>query len=174
MEIKEEIKRKCDKFIENFNKFSKSIKFIGNEVDNSIIFEFNKKFENKIPSDFLYILKNMNGFSLMGTEVLGFHNNEENTDDLTKIYHREHFLVELTMPDYFIPFSPDGYGNYYCLDISRYNEDDFLCPIVFWEYGHSFVNGNDIETSHSSFIDWLEEVIINWTLEDYNYDGTQK
>jgi hypothetical protein len=33
---------------------------------------------------------------------------------------------------------------------------------------------NEVETCNQSFTEWIDEVMIEWTLEEYNYDGTEK
>jgi hypothetical protein len=76
------------------------------------------------------------------------------------------------MPKYFLPFSPDGYGNHYCLDFSRIKNE--ICPIVFWQHDFKYENLTEVETCNNSFVDWVNEVLIEWTLEEYNYDGTEK
>ena len=41
--------------------------------------------------------------------------------------------------------------------------------------GYYEYNGNDTpEETHECLSDFINECIINWTLEDYNYDGSKK
>jgi len=130
-----------------------------------------KKIEYKLPKDYKYFIKNHNGFSLSATEVYGM-GNQFKDGSLDKIYNFEHNVVENPMPKYFLPFSPDGYGNHYCIDLSRI--ENGICPIVFWQHDCNYENISEVETCNISFVEWINEVMIEWTLEGYNYDGTEK
>ena len=151
--------------------FSDSILELENAITDNRIEEFEKNIGYKFPTDFIYFLKKHNGFSLCVTEVLGI-GKEFGDNSLDKIYEFEHNEVRNPMPIYFIPFSPDGYGNHYCMDVSRMEND--LCPIVFWQHDYNYENLEDVETCNLNFADWINEVMIEWTLEDYNYDGSEK
>ena len=148
--------------------------YIGKGKD-AIYFLPNEDFENeiqyKLPKDFKYFIKEFNGFSLNGTEVNGI-GKEFMKTSLDELYNFEHNEVENPMPKYFMPFSPDGYGNHYCIDLSR-NENE-ICPIVFWQHDCNYENMDEVETCNQSFTEWIDEVMIEWTLEEYNYDGTEK
>lgn len=74
------------------------------------------------------------------------------------------------MPLEFLPFSSDGRGNHYCLDLSRLKGGS--CPVIFWQWDFQYPNIEAVETCNESFYDWLDEVMIGWTLEEYNYDGS--
>ena len=76
------------------------------------------------------------------------------------------------MPTYFLPFSPDSFGNHYCIDLSTNNDD--TCPIIFWQHDFDYENFTQVETCNLNFTDWVNEVLIEWTLENNNYDGTEK
>jgi cell wall assembly regulator SMI1 len=58
------------------------------------------------------------------------------------------------MPLHLVPFAGDGWGNSFCLDTSRLEEGE--CPIVFWN--HEREGDQQPVTTHSSFLEWLEEV----------------
>lgn len=65
----------------------------------------------------------------------------------------ERHQCEPPMPHHLIPFSPDGWGNHYCLDTSRLSDGE--CPVVFWN--HAGGEDQQPEQTHSTFLDWLEE-----------------
>ncbi len=48
------------------------------------------------------------------------------------------------------------------------------CPVVFWQHDFIYRNTGEAEECNDSFINWIKEVMIEWTLEEYNYDGTGK
>jgi cell wall assembly regulator SMI1 len=152
-------------------KFSNSILNLENPITDNRIEEFEKEIEYKLPNDYKYFIKNHNGFSLSGTEVYGI-GVEFKDSSMIKIYDFEHNGIQNPMPKYFLPFSPDGYGNHYCIDLSRIENE--ICPIVFWQHDYSYEMITDVETCNMSFAEWINEVMIEWTLEEYNYDGTQK
>ena len=52
--------------------------------------------------------------------------------------------------------------------------ENVICPIVFWQWDYLYEDIKEVETCNSSFLDWIQEVVIDWTLEDYNYDGSEK
>ena len=152
-------------------KFSDSILELKDAITDSRIQEFEEIIGYKFPTDFVYFLRMHNGFSLHATEVLGI-GKDFGYNSLDKIYEFERSEVENPMPNYFLPFSPDGYGNHYCMDVSRM--EDELCPIVFWQHDYNYENLEDVETCNINFAAWINEVMIEWTLEDYNYDGSEK
>lgn len=152
-------------------KFSETMLTLEKPITDSRIEDFENTIQYKLPSDYKYFLKKHNGFSLNGTEVYGL-GNEYGESSLSKIYDFEHNHVGNPMPTYFLPFSPDGFGNHYCIDLSKNNHD--TCPIVFWQHDFDYENITQVETCNINFTDWVNEVLIEWTLESNNYDGTEK
>ena len=161
----------CDEILEELNKFSGEILFLGDPIIDNRLKEFETRIGFELPLDFKYILTKHNSFSLAGTEVLGLDKLFRDAS-LDKVFHFEHEEVENRMFKEFVPFSPDGGGNHYCLDLSRLEDDK--CPIVFWQHDYSYWQKSEIETCNESFIDWIKEVMIDWTLEDIDYDGTKR
>lgn len=78
----------------------------------------------------------------------------------------------MPQPGYLSPFSPDGRGNFYCFDTRAVGNDS--CPIVFWVSNYEYQVDDVPETTNGSFVDWMSEVVLDWTLEDYNYDGSPR
>ena len=58
------------------------------------------------------------------------------------------------------------------LDLSRLNKN--LCPVVFWQHDYDYSDKTNLETCNNSFTEWVNEIMIAWTLEEFNYDGTEK
>ena len=72
--------------------------------------------------------------------------------------------VEPPMLHHLIPISPNGMGDHWCLDTSRFSSEE--CPVVFWNHE----NGADQKPNQTnpSFLDWLEEMV---TLEEEDQNG---
>jgi cell wall assembly regulator SMI1 len=107
-----------------------------------------------------------NGFSLMGFEMLGLKNVD---DDLFNVYQFEHFEVTYPQPASIIPIAPDGRGNYYCIDITPTPNKNY--NIVFWYSNYEYSEDDKPEVTHEDLADFITECIIGWTLEDYDYHG---
>ena len=167
----QQIIAECDKILNQLYKFSDHILFLGDPIIDKRLIEFEIKIGFELPLDFKYILALHNSFSLSGTEVLGL--DKKSIDpSLENVYDFEHTEVGNPMLKEFLPFSPDGAGNYYCLDLSRL--ENYLCPVIFWQHDYHYSNKDDVETCNNSFVDWVREVMVEWALEFTNYDGSEK
>lgn len=166
-----EIIEECNKRLEELYKFSNEILFLGESILDSRIEDLEKEIGYKLPEDFKYIIKKHNRIILAGTQVYGM-SQELKGSSLDMIYKFEHFEAENPMPKFFFPFSPDGQGNHYCLDLSKITDE--ICPVVFWQWDIEYEDIEDVEVCNDSFIDWIDEVMIDWTLEVYNHDGSEK
>lgn len=153
------------------NKFSSKILYLNPPVDSIILGKFEQTYNLILPNDYKELLKATNGFSLMGEQVFGLFN-DKRTESLDANYEYEHLHSLYPMPDYYIPFSPDGAGNHYCFDVS--NLSDTSCAIVFWQSGYPYTKADGPEVTNNSFKNWIKEVIIDWTLEEYDYDGKKR
>ncbi len=91
---------------------------------------------------------------------------------LESIFTIEHNEVRNKMPEYLIPFSPDGLGNHYCFDMR--SRDAESCSIIFWQHDLAYTDDESPEVVNASFADWVQEVVIDWTLEDFDYNGDKK
>lgn len=157
--------------LEEIKKFSKEVLFLGNSIEDNVIENFEFRHNLKLPTEYKILLKECNGIELMGTVIYGLHN-QSNVYDLEKCYLFEHFEVENKMPAKLIPFSPDGSGNHYCFDMTMGNA--IFSPIIFWQHDYAYTRDDIPEIVYGSLADWMKEVMIDWTLEDYNYDGSEK
>ena len=157
--------------LEKLKKFSPLILELGGPILDDRIEKFEIKIGCRLPEDFKYFLRQHNSISLMGDNVYGL-GEEMKGSSLDKVYEIEHFEVENPMPKELLPFSPDGRGNHYCLDLS--NISNGFAPVLFWQHDLDYDSKDEIEITNDSFSDWVQEVLINWTLEDYNYDGSEK
>jgi hypothetical protein len=75
--------------------------------------------------------------------------------DLVRLTKESRQALNAPIPLHLLPFSPDGWGNDYCMDTSRLVEGE--CPVVFWNHE----NGEDQipDTVFAGFLDWLEDAI---------------
>jgi cell wall assembly regulator SMI1 len=163
-----------DKISNTYNellKFSNSILTLEKPILDNRIETFEEKIGFKFPEDFVYFIKQNNGFTLGATEVNGI-GLEYKEASLDRLYDFEHNEAGNHMPKEFLPFSADGFGNHYCLDLTRIKNE--FCPVMFWQHDFEYKNVAEVETCNESFVDWVNEVMIEWTLEEYNYDGTEK
>ncbi|MEO0685405.1 MAG: SMI1/KNR4 family protein [Cyanobacteria bacterium J06649_11] len=167
--MNETIIKKCENVIQELMRFSDEILFLGGKVNNEIFEEFDKEIGHPLPDDYKFFISRFNGFSLMGTEVYGIRSKL----DIIKNYDIEHKKVVNPQFDYLVPFSPNGRGDHYCFDTRKIYENG-TCPIVFWQWDYSFYHPNDIEITNNSFVDWVQEVMVEWTLEEYDYNGIEK
>lgn len=167
----EHIIANCDLLLSELSKFNDNIIYRGPSIDDNRIELFEKDFALILPFDFKYILKRYNGFSLEGVEVYGFDTTLRGAS-LDEVYKFEHFQISNKMPAEFFPFSPDGRGNHYCLNLNKLNKGQ--CPVVFWQHDLYYSSIDEVEECYKDFISWINKEMIEWTLQDYNYDGTEK
>jgi cell wall assembly regulator SMI1 len=139
----------CELTLRNLYKFSKSLLYTGDSIDDNRIENFEQQIGYILPLDYKYIIKKHNGITLAGTEIYGL-SNELRDNSVDKIYGFEHFEVDNPMPDIFLPFSPDGQGNHYCLDLS--NLKDNLCPVVFWQWDIEYDSIADVEVCNTNLL----------------------
>jgi len=159
---------RIDLILRELYKFSPKVLTLGEPLkDTMIVDAFEKKHNLRLPNDYKYLLSIHNGIDLMGVSIYGF----TGTENLETVYEFEHNEVIYPQYDYLIPFSPDGGGNFYCFDTRNNNES---CPVVFWTSNYEYNEDDQPELTHESFSDWIKEVLIEWTLESYNYDGSDK
>lgn len=166
-----DINSKCEMTLEKLYKFSKQLLYLGDSIDEIKVEKFEQRIGYKLPQDYKYVITKHNSIILAGTEIYGL-SKDLKENSLDKIYGFEHFNVDNPMPDFYLPFSPDGQGNHYCLDLSKLNNQ--LCPVIFWQWDFEYENFDDVEVCNNNFIEWIEEVMIDWTLNNYNYDGSEK
>lgn len=148
--------------IEQLKRFSEDVLEWKRPIGAQKILDFENEFKIKLPREFVTLLKQTNGFSLMGFEIIGF-STLDNEYGLEETYRFEHFDVDNLMPSYLIPFSPDGYGNNYCFDVKNHN-------IVFWEHDSVYIENEPIVVC-DSLACFIQKCIIDEILKDYDYAG---
>lgn len=157
-----------EQIINELLKFDSSLRELGGSVSDNRFEKLEEQINFKLPKSFKSLLKQFNGISLYGESINGL--DEKFMDaSLDRLYHFEHFEVGNPMPLEFFPFSPDGAGNHYCFDLSTVED-----KVYFWQHDIEYENKDDVELCNNSFYEWIQEALIDWTLEDYNYDGSEK
>lgn len=151
--------------IEEFDKFSDSIKANTGPADNSDIMAFEYDRSVRLPIEYKQLLSFSNGIMLMGDEIYGV-GKSCLSQSLETTYHIEHNLVDNPMVDYLIPFCPDGFGNHYCFD----SRDG---TIVFWQHDLP-AHENVSKRVYENLFEMIDEVFFKWTLENYDYSGNKR
>lgn len=157
--------------LNELKKFSSRVLELNPPVEEKNIDAFEKKYDLLLPEDYKALVKVYNGFSLLGSEVLGIFN-DGTPISLNAIYEFEHLHGLYPMPKQFIPFSPDGAGGHYCFDVGELKNG--LCTIIFWQRGYEYTLDDAPEITNPSFTDWVQDVVINWTLAEYDYNGDER
>ncbi len=156
--------------LSELTKFSPEVLSLNSPVESGLVAAFEKKFQVKLPNDYIYLLSETNGFNLMGDEVLGitFHSDNE---DLVNVYQFEHFEVMYPQYKNVVPFCADGGGNFYCFDTLHRTKEGNSCNIIFWVSNYEYSELDPPEVTHECLSDFINECIISWTLEKFDYDG---
>ncbi len=126
-----------------------------------------------LPADYKYAMQRMNGFSIMGDDVFGVLG-KANAQSLESNYDFEHFEVQYPQPTYLVPFSTDGGGNFYCFDTRYRTRGGTSCPVVFWVSNYLYTDEDTPEVTNDSFVDFVNDVIIGWTLKAFDYEGNER
>jgi cell wall assembly regulator SMI1 len=106
----------------------------------------------RLPESYKRFLREF-GFALWPEDVYGVYVGSSPGLQVMGNTETERHEVEPEMPHDLIPFSPDGWGNHYCLDTSRLVGGE--CPVVFWN--HELDENQQPPQTHPTFLDWLED-----------------
>lgn len=156
---------RINKVLEQLHLFSEEVVEFKPPVVPEEVSAFEEKHGIVLPEDYKYLLSVTNGLSLMGDCILGI-GNPTRSEDLESVCHIEHFECGNPMPLHLIPFLPDGFGNHYCFDVHHGN-------IVFWQHDVDYTKSSP-DVVYSELSELLQEIFIDWTLESFNYDGSEK
>lgn len=157
--------------LDELSLFSNKILTSGPDLILEDVNQFQNHYELCLPLEVITFLKKFNGMSLMGAEILGFN---KSANSISEVYYREHFLVAHPQFSKLIPISPDGAGNFYCLDVSKCNSGSITCPVIFWASNVIYNDVNQPQLTHDSFCNFVKQVVIDWLLEDYDYNGNKR
>ena len=166
-------KTEIDEVVKELTRFSSNIVTINPPVEQEFVGRFEKEFQLELPNDYKYLLTKTNGFGLMGDDVLGITYTIYGTD-LVEIYQFEHYEVIVPQYESLVPFCPDGGGNFYCFDTKVKTRNGDSNQIIFWCSNYKYTESDPPEITHECLADFINECIIGWTLNVYNYDGSNK
>jgi SMI1-KNR4 cell-wall len=165
--------RKVESMFAELYSFSSNIAIFNGPADQTLIEAFETTNRLILPDDYKVTIKQMNGFSIMSDEVYGVLGKAA-PQSLENIYDYEHFEVQYPQHNYLVPFSPDGGGNFYCFDTRFSTKNGDSCPIVFWVSNYQYNDSDVPEVVYDSFLDFVNEVIIGWTLKAFDYEGNER
>ena len=161
--------RPINEVIAELLKFSDEILEVFPPVEKNDLQQFEIEHNLELPADYKASLGITDGFSLMGTEVYGI--SRQGKVNLAQVYQIEHHEVAVAQYAHLVPFNNDGRGNFYCFDTTALTQDGLSCAIVFWVSNYQYSLDDHPEKTHDSFTNWVQECVIEWTLEDYDYSG---
>lgn len=164
---------RIEALVAELRKFSPEITQLEPAGDPQLVEAFERGRSVLLPADYKEVMAHINGFSVMGSEVYGIRGENEPLS-LEAVYYQEHVAVRYPQPAYLVPFSPDGGGNFYCFDTRYPSEETTSCPVVFWVSNYPYTEEDAPGVVYHSFLEFVEEVIISWTLEDYDYEGNER
>jgi hypothetical protein len=121
-------------------------------VDGAEIAQCEQRLGVQLPNSYRWFLREF-GTGCFPDYIYGIHHGSLPGLKVEHHTQAERHQCEPPIPQHLIPFSPDGWGNHYCLDTSRLSEGE--CPVVFWN--HAGADDQQPEQTHSTFLDWLEE-----------------
>jgi len=162
-----------DSLVAELRRFSPGIAELGTAVDSQLVAQFEREHHFALPNDYKLTIAQINGFSVMGAEVYGLYG-KTSALSLGSVYQREHPDVFYPQPYYLIPFSSDGGGNFYCFDTRLKSANEQSSPVVFWVSNYPYTENDSPAITNDSFLDFVREVIIGWTLEEYDYEGNER
>lgn len=156
-----------ESIIKELQKFSTDLVQFGDPISDNRIENFEKNNKLKLPEEFKTFMKITNGLSAYGQELVRF-SNEKNASSIEYLYE----TIKLFLPEQLVPISPDGAGNYYCLDLSKSTGD--TCPVAFWQANYKYTKNDQPDIDNNTFLDFIQEWFIDSTLEHYHYNGKRK
>lgn len=166
-------KKEMDEVVAELKKFTSRVLEWNAPVDPVLIGRFESRFGLKLPEDYKYLLGITNGFAVMGNEVLGMTDESYGTD-LFNVYQFEHYEVIVPQYEYLIPFSADGFGNFYCFDTRVKTNGGDSNQIVFWYSNYEYSESDPPEVTHQGLADFIKDWIIVSNLEYYDYNGDKR
>jgi hypothetical protein len=159
--------------VEELRKFAPAVCERGDPVNPDLMAAFDRATGLTLPADYRAVIACVNGFSVMGSKVYGLCGPDKPVS-LEAVYRREHVEVLVPQPAYLVPFSSDGSGNFYCFDTRYPSTSTGSCPVVFWVSNYRYTEMDPPEVVYPTFLAFVQEVIIAWALEDYDYNGNKR
>lgn len=156
-----------DDVLIELKKFSTEVVELFEPMDNSTIKDFENRHRVVLPDEYKKILLFSNGLSVRGSELLPLVS-KRTKNTVEEIYR----IIKEVLPSNFLPVSPDGAGNYYCLSLATLKGGS--CEVTFWQSDYEYSDLDLPEVVNASFSEFIKEVFIDWTLQDYDFNGNKK
>ena len=152
--------------IKELEKYNESIVSLWDGASEQEIVDTETHIGQVLPDEYKEFIRISNGLEFTCEYILRVGNSVRTSAfSMNEVYDFEHFEAYNPMPSYIIPFSPDGYGNHYCFDMSRNG------VVIFWQHDLDY-DCIDPEIVYASMVDMIKEVFIEWA--ETNYDGSPK
>lgn len=153
---------KVSEVFETLSNFPENVVSLRNKIIDDRIERLELTLGIYLPEEFKLSIKISNGFGLMGTDDLGL-DPSYNMNSLDKVYSFEHQASDNKFKNRLFPFSPDGFGNHYSLILNE--GPSKFCKVAFWQKNVLYDHFAEMEVCNDSFLDWVEEVMIEWNRE---------
>ncbi len=127
---------------------------LGKGVSDQEILHAENELGINLPESYKNFLKRF-GYAYWPEIIYGLEDNLLPSDNIVNANKSERMDVVPQLPIHLAAFSPDGWGNHYCMDTSRWTGDE--CLIVFWN--HEKDEDQNVDITHSSFLEWLSNKI---------------
>lgn len=130
-------------------------------LSSSEVRDLNNHFGNRLPYELILLLSISNGIDFGSNTLFGY-GEDWKASSIEKVYafeqeyYNKGFILDL------LPISPDGYGNHYAVRL----EKSELGSVYFLQHDLNYEDFSQIELSYTSIADFIQEVFIDWTLED--------
>ena len=160
------------KIITELDKYSPKILTKYSGISEDRIIEFEQKLKYRLPEDFKNFLKVCNGFEIVSDIVYGIHP-DDNKLDLYSNYLWEKDESGNPIFEHLLPISPNGFGDYYCLDLKTLDENYQNCNIIFWQHDYEFSADDQPEVDCKSFFEFIWELLDDIKTRNH-YDGRDK
>ena len=131
---------------------------LGHAASEAEIAEAEGEIGSRLPESFRQFLKEVGGTS-WPENIYGVDKRLPPGYNLVHITRTERIDIEPELPHHLIPFSPDGWGNHYCFDTKRMEDQE--CPVVLWS--HELDEEQTPEQTHQNFTAWLADLISDET-----------
>lgn len=103
------------------------------------------------PKNYRAFLRRFGWGGAEGLEVYGLGRDVPSYLDVVALTQSERTEMTPRLRDGLLPILNDGFGNHYCLDLTRVRGDD--CPVVLWD--HTQGAAEVPEEVSGSFVDWI-------------------
>lgn len=120
--------------LEELNQYPSEMltRFTGASVQ--AISDLEKKISRPLPENYKRFLQACNGFRIgYSGAILGIHGDNESLDVYDNYRWETESAAHPLNPD-LLPVSPNGLGDFYCLNLQQLSTSGEDCPVIFWKH----------------------------------------